>query len=693
MDHEHQPCKVLFVFPPAYYPWFVVPGLAYLSGYLERGGFKVETFDANVAGLEHLLVGHSQNPTQTREALGCLRDERKAKDWRAYADAMRHLSDCARAVSERNREKLTFTRNTLRYKPAFETRSRAGLLEAARRCDEHLYARFYTEELFPLLRRLRPAVVALSASDLHQLLPATVLAAMMRRDLGDSSPKRLIGGNVFSRIYPALTAQDSINWELHDIWGDVIVGEGEYALSSLVGALREGRVAGEMEGQVRPGVGVYKRRPPIDLNDLGAPRCDGFRPLTPRLPVPLNIYRGCYYSGGCSFCDINHGYDSVWASDSPKLGKGGRRLRDLKLVVTDIRHCVERYGTDIFNFTDEWFRAKDMVRLSELLLADGRKISWDAYCRLEPELARPEVAALLAKAGARFFQFGLESASIKTLRAVGKGTAPDTSARVLRNLAGAGIWNHLFLIVGLPGERLHETLLTIAFVVEHADSIFTIKPTRFQLSRHSPLSTAAGGRHIDVQAERDAEFDIALNRPFQYRPRKLCVRCGSRAKVEREKDTCGRCQDRLVLRPLISRHAVNVIYIATELVAAQHWAYPFTSLYPYHTRLMFTHEEVRRVVEEREVETDRNVGLPPAKVRETLQLLCRFLQWEARHSVEVSELYERTGLECPAELTTVGELIAFARELKSCSMPEAVRPDPVGRDGAEVAQGAEVIHS
>ena len=36
-----------------------------------------------------------------------------------------------------------------------------------------------------------------------------------------------------------------------------------------------------------------------------------------------------------------------------------------------------------------------MVRFSELLLADGVKISWDAYCRLEPELARPEVAALL----------------------------------------------------------------------------------------------------------------------------------------------------------------------------------------------------------------------------------------------------------------------------------------------------------
>jgi hypothetical protein len=637
--------------------------LAYLGGYLERSGFRIEVIDANVGGLEYLLTKGSEKPVQTREALRCLRDERKMKDWRLYTHATRHLSDCAKRISKQHCEKLTFARNTLRYKPAFELRSRAGLLEAARQWKKHLYAAYYEYELLPRLSQLRPRVVALSASDLHQLLPATVIAAMLREKLGDASPKRLIGGNVFSRIYPSLVKIDALNTELHDIWGTVIVGEGEYAMASLIEAERGGRTFAVLEGQALPGSSVHKKRPPINLNELAAPRCEGFNPLIPCFPIPLNIYRGCYYSGGCSFCDINHGYDSVWASATPKLAKSGQRLRDLNLVVEDITHSVKRYGTRIFNFTDEWFRAKDMRKLSELLLNNGSDIRWDAYCRLEPELASPEVGALLAKGGARFFQFGLESASLKTLRSIGKGTSPAISAKVLKNLADAGIWNHVFVIVGLPGECIHEALFTVAFIVEHAESIFTIKPTRFQLARHSPMSVSAGGDFLDVQPERDIALDLALNRPFLYRAQKFCERCGSNAIVERDSEFCGVCKDHLILRPLVSRNAVNVMYTAMELVAAQHWAYPFTSLYPYHTRLMFGAEEARWIAEAREEVTDRNLGLSPQQVTETLQALCRYLQWEAKHNRDVHELYERTGMKCPTGLTNVKELIAFAREL------------------------------
>jgi hypothetical protein len=663
MNHDNRSCDILLISPPAYYPWVIPPGLAYLGGYLEQSGFRVEVIDANVDGLEYLLTKCSENPVQTREAFRGLRDERQMKDWSSYTHIMRHLSDCAKKVSQRHREKLTFARNTLRYKPDFELRSRAGLLQAAYHWKKHLYAAYYEAELLPRLRQLRPLVVALSASDLHQLLPATVIAAMLREEFGHSSPKRLIGGNVFSRIYSSLVKPDALNTELHEIWGTVIIGEGEHAMATLMKAEKEGRSVAILEGQALPGGGVHKRQPPINLNELAKPRCEGFNPLIPCFPIPLNIYRGCYYSGGCSFCDINHGYDSVWASATPKLGKRGQRLRDLNLVVEDITHSIKRYGTRIFNFTDEWFRAKDMLKLAELLLANGIDIRWDAYCRLEPELARPEVGALLAKGGARFFQFGLESASLKTLRAVGKGTSPVISARILKNLYVAGIWNHVFIIVGLPGECLHEAIFTIAFIVEHAESIFTIKPTRFQLARHSPISISGGGDFLDVQSERDTAFDLALNRPFLYRSQKFCERCGSHAVVARDSDFCGTCKDRLILRPLVSRNAVNVMFTAMELVAAQHWAYPFTSLYPYHTRLLFSTEEARRIAKSREEATDRNLGLSAQQVTETLQALCRYLQWEAKHSRDVRNLYERTGLKCPTELGSVKELIGFACEL------------------------------
>jgi hypothetical protein len=672
MTHYNQQAKdidVVFISPPAYYPWVIPPGVAYLAGYLEQNEVSAVIIDANVEAIEYLLVKSAPVPEQATETFGSLRDMATAKNWRRYEAAARYLAEAAQRASKPGRERLTFTRNTFRYHPLYELRSREGLLQAARHWKEHLFTPYYLQLLVPQLRRLHPRIVAISATDLHQLLPATVISAVLRNQLGPSCPQLVLGGNVFARIYDSLSGADEINAALFKLWGTVVVGEGERSLLETVHAVREQRSIDNIDGAIQFGGDRPTKQSPIALDELAPPRCDGFRPLIPQKPVPLNIYRGCYYSGICTFCDINQGYDSIWTAATPRLSKKQRRFRGLHLTIEDIKSCMRRYDTTLFNFTDEWFMARDMCDLAEELVAQGIRIQWDAYCRLEPALAEPATAKLLARAGARFLQFGLESATLRTLKAVGKGILPEISSQVLRCLAQAGIWNHVFLIVGLPGEYLHEALLTIAFLLDNSEQILTIKPTRFQLARHSPMAKAINHPHLDVAASRREELDLALNRPFQYRSSNFCARCGGGAIASTGR--CPTCKDQLISRPPVSRRAVNVMYTAMELVAASHWAYPFTSLYPYHTRMLLQPEDARRISLERSDTTDRSLGLSQSEVAKTFQSLCRFLQWESRHISAVREAYDSSGLELPSGWETIEDFTEFARRwARACAPPK-----------------------
>lgn len=664
---------VCFIWPPAYYPWHIPPGIAYLAGYLKSHRIPVRVIDANVQALEHVLLQGPENRSDTLAAIAALRDRRTVLSWRSYQDAMVILARQAQSISAKGPERIRFERNTLRYYPAFDPRSRKGLLAAAHNIESNLFLRYFHENLLPTIRNLKPAVIGISATDLHQLLPATVLAAFLRQQLKDECPNIVFGGNVFARIHEVLAQPDDINGALFAIWGAVIVGEGEQSLLRFTEAVLEGGCCESMEGLIRPGSERPQHRTPINLNELTAPLCEGMTPLTPEISVPLNIYRGCYLAGSCGFCDINQGYDSIWSNNMPRLSNVDRRLRSIDRVVEDVRECVHKYGTRLFSFTDEWFRVTEMLELADRLASERLFVAWDAYARLEPKFADPAVAKRLARGGARFLQFGLESASRQLLKLVGKDTDPRTGAKIFRALSAAGIWCHVFVIVGLPGETLHDALLTAGFLLEHGDAIFTIKPTRFRLSRHSPFAVNGKPVGIEIEGDRAQILDLALNLPFRYVPVLYCTRC-------REKKTpsmgmeCPTCRDRLVSRPSLSHRAVNAMYTAIELLAARHWAYPFTSLYPYHLRLLFSEDEARSVVKARYREVDRNLGLSEDEVRQIVRTLGRQLNWEATHVKWIRDVYDRAELSRPIEWSEFEDFSRAARHWASAVFSVADAP-------------------
>jgi radical SAM superfamily enzyme YgiQ (UPF0313 family) len=660
------PRDVLLIHPPGYYPWCVPPGLGYLSGFLENHGFTATILDANALALEHLLARHSSDPSHTRAMFRLLRDLAAAQDWQCYEDAMSHLNLVARNASAALGEALVFTRNTLRYRSRFDPRSAEQVLRAAGHPELHLFGSYYSEEFLPAVRRSRPMLIGFSASDLYQLLPATVMVSVLRREMGAECPPIVFGGNVFSRIAHALAVPNAVNAELLRLWGHVVVGEGERPLLDLAQALERGEVDFTPEGTVTFGRMPSRRSLPIALDELAAPSVKGVVPLAPRMAIPLNIYRGCFYAGICEFCDINHGYDTIRDAGTPRLAPSARRIRSLDLVIQDITSLTGRHKSSLISFTDEWFRAREMKLLAERLIAEGVRVQWEAYARLEPAFTDPALATLLARSGARFFQFGLESAADSTLKSVQKGTSAGLAARVLETLARAGIWNHVFVIVGLPGERLHDTLLTVAFLGKHANSIFSIKPTRFRLSRHSPYATGGGKEGIQPGMLR-GDRDLALNLPFSYAPLPTCRRCRRVVHVQTGERACPVCRDHLWFRPVLSHRAVNAMYTVLDLLVARHWAYPFTSLYPYGVRLLFSPAEAARIAAERSESVDRNLGLGSEQVDDALRVLRGYLRQEHNCFEDIQARYEMLRLEDTPSFETVEDVAAFAKAWVSVS--------------------------
>jgi radical SAM superfamily enzyme YgiQ (UPF0313 family) len=657
---------VCLISPPAYYPWSVPPGIAYLAGYLLEHGIRVRTIDANVEALEHVLTQRASEPQRTRAAFATLRDMATLRDWRTYEESMGVLSIVAKGLSSTSEERLTFERNTLRYFPAFERRSRKGLIAAALAPERHLFTDYYRDVLAPTILRERPDIIGVSASDLHQLLPATVMAAVLRRMVGNRCPPMVFGGNVFSRIHDILQIDDADNRALFAIWGTVIVGEGERGLVQFVEKLGTSCTA-DVDGNLTPGRSLQKA-PAIDLELIATPHCDGFKPLSPQLPVPLNIFRGCYFSGICQFCDINHGYDTVWTAPDRTLPQTAHRRRALDRVIQDIRTAMSRYGTTLFSFTDEWFPARDMLHFADRLVNEGIQIQWDAYARFEPALADPQTADKLARAGLRFLQFGLETASASTLQLVKKGITADLSERVLKTTAAAGIWNHVFVIVGLPGEALHDTLFTISFLKKNAEHLLTIKPTRFRLSRWSPLARRPS-ELLSVNLCLASERDLSLDLPFHYGR-------GTKQTVERDRvGENGKPRDGVKL----SHRAVNAMYGVLEALVSEHWAYGFTSLYPYHTRLLFSPNDARAIAKARGGGSAQRLSAEPLDTGAMFSAVGRYLRSEAVQVPRIRRLYEQRGLDSAPVDGDWSRMWQFADTW--CAAPASSLPGPREESG------------
>ena len=246
----------------------------------------------------------------------------------------------------------------------------------------------------------------------------------------------------------------------------VVIGEGEAKTLDLVsgkpldeipglayraggGASESG--ASESEVVINPDKGFIK-----DLDSLPSParhkvdmgRYPGYSTLKRRTTHVLSN-RGCPF--GCIYCCATH----FW----------GRTTRSLSAekVVAEIDTLVNTYGFRALYFYDDAFTAdrKKAERVCQALVDRKLGIIWGTSTRID--LVNGGLLKLMAKAGCRQIDYGLETLNPAAQAKVGTKATYERARDVMRMTVDAGIKHvKVYLIIGLPGDTPSQMRETFA---------------------------------------------------------------------------------------------------------------------------------------------------------------------------------------------------------------------------------------
>ena len=187
------------------------------------------------------------------------------------------------------------------------------------------------------------------------------------------------------------------------------------------------------------------------------------------------LAHGCYWHS-CAFCDVTLDYIRNYIPV------------DTAALFEHLKNQAEKTGVRGVHFCDEAAPASSLLEFSLLNRGAGLPLNFWGNIRFEKNF-NPDTAAILAAGGLIGVSAGLEVATEKGLKRLGKGITPESAVRACAALKGAGILTHAYLIYGYWDED-EEELIDSAEILrqffEHGllDSAFWHK---FVLTRHSRI--------------------------------------------------------------------------------------------------------------------------------------------------------------------------------------------------------------
>jgi radical SAM superfamily enzyme YgiQ (UPF0313 family) len=362
-------------------------------------------------------------------------------------------------------EKKRFARIDLRIAHALAERCVHG-----RRALED----FYDAVIIPPIREEGYDVVGLSISFKRQLEPALILAQVIKKR--GIEAKIVLGGSYITTVLDADWFEDTI-LEHADF---VVCYEGEEAFRRLLEALEAKGPLEEVPNLVFLHQGKQvrtKQHSIMDMNTLKRPDYGGLpldRYLERPVRLPLMTCRGCYW-GRCTYCSHH------WT-----LGSGRHRARSPDLLFEDIVAFQDRYGTKSLYFTDESIHPPTMDALAARIVEAGLTVRWVGMLRFD-ESVDHDFLKRMRDSGCHAIMFGLESVSEHVQKIINKGIRLERAYRILEHCHDLGIRVHLFIILGIPGEREEDMAANLDFLMKKAHLYETVQLAPFQLMKGSPM--------------------------------------------------------------------------------------------------------------------------------------------------------------------------------------------------------------
>lgn len=299
------------------------------------------------------------------------------------------------------------------------------------------------ERILDEIRRVRPDAVGLSCTT-HTRLEMRDLAAAIKREFPETF--LFVGGPHVSfcpRETLERTAVDA-----------VVIGEGEMkSLDVLSGKPMEEipGLAWRCGDQIRinPDEGFIKdldALPSPDRSKVQMDRYPGYSTLKRRTTHILSN-RGCPF--GCLYCSASF----FW-------GKTTRSLSAAK-VLGEIETLVRDHGIRALYFYDDAFTAdrRKAEKICGELIERKLDLVWGTSTRID--LVNEQILRLMARAGCRQIDFGLETLNREVQSKVGTKATYERARDTIRVAVRAGIRHvKVYLIIGLPGDKpssLRET--------------------------------------------------------------------------------------------------------------------------------------------------------------------------------------------------------------------------------------------
>lgn len=308
------------------------------------------------------------------------------------------------------------------------------------------------EEIKQIIVKIDPQIVGITCGS--ATYPRTVETAKAIKQVKPDC-KIVVGGWHASYMPDSLLSNPEIDY--------VIMGEGERAMTELASALTN-----KNEKAIPSIAGLSFRE--SSLNVKNQPKfienMDEI-PYPARHLLPLELYdrtieflnaepadvmsvsRGCVFD--CGFCETRKLWGNMCRAFSPKR------------IIGEIKDLQSRYGTKGIYFINDNFtlRKKETSDLCNLMIAEKLDLEW--VCDTRVDLVNDELLALMAKAGCKTIWFGVESASERVLKRIGRNTKLQQVEDAFKLCKKNHIKTACSFMLGLPDETLADMEASLKF--------------------------------------------------------------------------------------------------------------------------------------------------------------------------------------------------------------------------------------
>jgi radical SAM superfamily enzyme YgiQ (UPF0313 family) len=260
-----------------------------------------------------------------------------------------------------------------------------------------------------------------------------------------------------------VTSTQAERFAEEEMFDFALIGEGERAIVKFTELFYGCRDWSQVPGLVWRDDGQVVRNSPVipiaNLDELPIVDMSLFRTeeFSLRLPsgevtgvAPIASSRGCPYK--CSFCA------------EPNLFGRKLRKRSATHVVDEMEALHNTYGISHFFFYDSTLTLdrKHLIRISELILQRGLKVTWEGWSRADR--VDEELLTKMRDAGFVRMSVGIESGDPQVLSIIRKGMTPQDNRNALDLAVRLGIEVEGFAMLGHPGDTLRSILKTAWFL-------------------------------------------------------------------------------------------------------------------------------------------------------------------------------------------------------------------------------------